>query len=342
MSLGVGAMQINGGLNYLFGVPNNKLIQGIIILIVTVLFLISAWSGLSKGIQYLSNLNMLLAAMLFIIILIVGPTILIMNMFTSSIGDYLNTLIFNSFDVAPLNSQKHEWLQSWTIYYWGWWMSWSPFVGIFIARISKGRSIREFVIAVLGVPTIISMLWFTAFGITGIEIGKQSKHIFSMPPETQLFGIFNEMPMGTILSFIAIILVGSFFITSADSATFVLGMQTSFGRLNPSSFVKIVWGVMLSAIAYVLLLSGGSTGLDALQSAAIISALPFSFVVILMMISFFKDANQERKYLGLTLQPDHQRKRTILKITQLNNLKSNRTEPETSLNVSGFIYISSR
>ena len=132
------------------------------------------------------------------------------------------------------------------------------------------------------------MLWFTAFGITGIEIGKQSKHIFSMPPETQLFGIFNEMPMGTILSFIAIILVGSFFITSADSATFVLGMQTSFGRLNPSGFVKIVWGVMLSAIAYVLLLSGGSTGLDALQSAAIISALPFSFVVILMMISFSK------------------------------------------------------
>ena len=232
-------MQINGGLNYLFGVPNNKLIQGIIILIVTVLFLISAWSGLSKGIQYLSNLNMLLAAMLFIIILIVGPTILIMNMFTFSIGEYLNTLIFNSFDVAPLNSQKHEWLQSWTIYYWGWWMSWSPFVGIFIARISKGRSIREFVIAVLGVPTIISMLWFTAFGITGIEIGKQSKHIFSMPPETQLFGIFNEMPMGTILSFIAIILVGSFFITSADSATFVLGMQTSFGRLNHPVLLKL-------------------------------------------------------------------------------------------------------
>ena len=199
------------------------------------------------------------------------------------------------------------------MYYWGWWMSWSPFVGIFIARISKGRSIREFVIAVLGVPTIISMLWFTAFGITGIEIGKQSKHIFSMPPETQLFGIFNEMPMGAILSFIAIILVGSFFITSADSATFVLGMQTSFGRLNPSGFVKIVWGVMLSAIAYVLLLSGGSTGLDALQSAAIISALPFSFVVILMMISFFKDANQERKFLGLTLQPDHQRKKDYIK-----------------------------
>ena len=137
VSLGVGAMQINGGLNYLFGVPNNKLIQGIIILIVTVLFLISAWSGLSKGIQYLSNLNMLLAAMLFIIILIVGPTILIMNMFTSSIGEYLNTLILIALMLLHLTHKKHEWLQSWTIYYWGWWMSWSPFVGIFIARISK-------------------------------------------------------------------------------------------------------------------------------------------------------------------------------------------------------------
>lgn len=318
VSLGVGAMQINGGLNYLFGIPNNKLVQGIIIFIVTILFLISAWSGLSKGIQYLSNLNMGLAAALLIIILIVGPTILIMNMFTSSIGEYLNTLIFNSFDVAPLNSQKHEWLQSWTIYYWGWWMSWSPFVGIFIARISKGRSIREFVIAVLGVPTIISMFWFTTFGVTGIEISKQSKHIFKMPPETQLFGIFNEMPLGTVLSFIAIILVGSFFITSADSATFVLGMQTSFGRLNPSSFVKIVWGIMLSAIAYVLLLAGGSTGLDALQSAAIISALPFSIVVIFMMISFFKDANQERKLLGLTLQPDHQRTKEYIQYKSKN------------------------
>lgn len=305
-------------MNYLFGIPNNKLVQGIIIFIVTILFLISAWSGLSKGIQYLSNLNMGLAAALLIIILIVGPTILIMNMFTSSIGEYLNTLIFNSFDVAPLNSQKHEWLQSWTIYYWGWWMSWSPFVGIFIARISKGRSIREFVIAVLGVSTIIGMFWFTTFGVTGIEISKQSKHIFKMPPETQLFGIFNEMPLGTVLSFIAIILVGSFFITSADSATFVLGMQISFGRLNPSSFVKIVWGIMLSAIAYVLLLAGGSTGLDALQSAAIISALPFSIVVIFMMISFFKDANQERKFLGLTLQPDHQRTKEYIQY-QLKN-----------------------
>jgi len=316
VSLGVGAMQINGGLNYLFGIPSNSLVQGIIIAIVTVLFLISAWSGLSKGIQYLSNLNMILAGLLFVAVLILGPTLLILNMVPTATGDYLNTLVFNSLDVAPLNEQKHEWMQSWTIYYWGWWMSWSPFVGIFIARISRGRSIREFVFAVLLVPTIVSIFWFTSFGLTGIETGLNTPQIFEMPLETQLFGIFNELPIGVILSFITLALIASFFITSADSATFVLGMQTAFGTLSPAGFVKIVWGLALSAIAYVLLLAGGETGLNALQSAAIISALPFSVVVILMMIAFYKDANQERKYLGLTITPNKRRMKEYIEKTK--------------------------
>ncbi|PAV30570.1 choline transporter [Virgibacillus profundi] len=307
VSLGVGAMQINGGLNYLFGIPNNQLVQGIIIAVVTVLFLYSAWTGLSKGIQYLSNLNMILAGLLFIAILILGPTLLILNMIPSATGDYLNSLLFNSLDAAPLNEQKHEWMQTWTIYYWGWWMSWSPFVGIFIARISRGRSIREFVIAILTVPTVVSIIWFSAFGLTGIEAGQNAPAIFEMSPETQLFGIFNELPISIILSFITLALIASFFITSADSATFVLGMQTAFGTLRPAAFVKIVWGLALSAIAYILLLAGGETGLNALQSAAIISALPFSVVVILMAIALYKDANQERKYLGLTLTPNKKR-----------------------------------
>ena len=307
VSLGVGAMQINGGLNYLFGIPSNQLVQGIIIAVVTVLFLFSAWSGLSKGIQYLSNLNMILAGLLFVAMLILGPTLLILNMMTSSTGDYLNTLLFNSLDVAPLNEQKQEWMHSWTIYYWGWWMSWSPFVGIFIARISRGRSIREFVFAVLLVPTFISIFWFSAFGLTGVEVGQSAPHIFNMPPETQLFGIFNELPLSIILSVVTLILIASFFITSADSATFVLGMQTAFGTLSPAGFVKIVWGLSLSTIAYILLLAGGETGLNALQSAAIISALPFSIVVILMAIALYKDANQERKFLGLTITPNKKR-----------------------------------
>lgn len=310
VSLGIGAMQINGGLNYLFDIPVGLVTQGIIIVIVTILFLYSAWSGLSKGIQYLSNANMILAGILFVVILVVGPTMLILNMMTSSTGGYLSSFLFSSFDVAPLNPQKSEWMSTWTIYYWGWWMSWSPFVGIFIARVSKGRTIREFILAVLLVPTVVSIVWFSVFGMTGISTGLENPEIFNMATEVQLFAIFNELPLGTVLSMVAVVLIACFFITSADSATFVLGMQTAHGNLTPSGKIKITWGVSLSAISFILLAAGGETGLNALQSAAIIAALPFSFVVILMMIAFYKDANNERKYLGLSITPNKERMRS--------------------------------
>ncbi|EGQ4070265.1 BCCT family transporter [Staphylococcus pseudintermedius] len=310
VSLGMGALQISGGLNYLFGLPNTIVTQSIIIVVVTILFIMSAWSGLSKGIQYLSNLNIGLGTLLLITGLIVGPTVLILNMFTSSTGSLLNSFLFNSFDAAATNPQKREWMSDWTLYYWGWWLSWSPFVGVFIARVSKGRSIREFISGVLLVPVIVSFIWFSVFGILGIETAKKHKEIFDMSAETQLFGVFNHIPLGIVLSIIALLLIASFFITSADSATFVLGMQTTNGSLNPSAFIKVTWGIAQSLIAFVLLLSGGGdgeAGLNALQSAAIISALPFSFIVILMMISFYKDANKERKFLGLTLTPNKHR-----------------------------------
>ncbi|MDT0746718.1 BCCT family transporter [Staphylococcus chromogenes] len=310
VSLGMGALQIAGGLHYLFIIPNNITTQSIIIVVVTILFIMSAWSGLSKGIQYLSNLNIGLGTVLLIAALFIGPTILILNMLTSSTGSLLNSFLFNSFDAAATNPQKREWMASWTLYYWGWWLSWSPFVGVFIARVSKGRSIREFISGVLLVPVIVSFIWFSVFGVLGIETAKKHKEIFDMSVETQLFGVFHHLPMGMVLSIIALLLIASFFITSADSATFVLGMQTTFGSQNPSAFVKVTWGVAQSLIAFVLLLSGGGdgeAGLTALQNAAIISALPFSFVVILMMISFYKDANKERKFLGLTLTPNKHR-----------------------------------
>ncbi|EJA1951760.1 BCCT family transporter [Staphylococcus pseudintermedius] len=310
VSLGMGALQISGGLNYLFGLPNTIVTQSIIIVVVTILFIMSAWSGLSKGIQYLSNLNIGLGTLLLITGLIVGPTVLILNMFTSSTGSLLNSFLFNSFDAAATNPQKREWMSDWTLYYWGWWLSWSPFVGVFIARVSKGRSIREFISGVLLVPVIVSFIWFSVFGVLGIETAKKHKEIFDMSAETQLFGVFNHIPLGIVLSIIALLLIASFFITSADSATFVLGMQTTNGSLNPSAFIKVTWGIAQSLIAFVLLLSGGGdgeAGLNALQSAAIISALPFSFIVILIMISFYKDANKERKFLGLTLTPNKHR-----------------------------------
>ncbi|EJP6627789.1 BCCT family transporter [Staphylococcus pseudintermedius] len=320
VSLGMGALQISGGLNYLFGLPNTIVTQSIIIVVVTILFIMSAWSGLSKGIQYLSNLNIGLGTLLLITGLIVGPTVLILNMFTSSTGSLLNSFLFNSFDAAATNPQKREWMSDWTLYYWGWWLSWSPFVGVFIARVSKGRSIREFISGVLLVPVIVSFIWFSVFGVLGIETAKKHKEIFDMSAETQLFGVFNHIPLGIVLSIIALLLIASFFITSADSATFVLGMQTTNGSLNPSAFIKVTWGIAQSLIAFVLLLSGGGdgeAGLNALQSAAIISALPFSFIVILMMISFYKDANKERKFLGLTLTPNkHRLKEYVAKSQQ--------------------------
>ncbi|MEB8124449.1 BCCT family transporter [Staphylococcus succinus] len=319
VSLGMGALQINGGLNYLFGVPNNVWVQAIIIIVVTILFLMSAWSGLSKGIQYLSNLNITLGAILMIAVLIIGPTILILNMMTSSTGSLLNSFLLNSFDTAAQNPQKREWMSSWTLYYWGWWLSWSPFVGIFIARVSKGRSIREFIAGVLLVPATVSFVWFSVFGVLGIETGKKNPELFNMTAETQLFGVFQEIPMGMVLSIVALVLIASFFITSADSATFVLGMQTSYGSLEPSNFVKVTWGIAQSLIAFVLLFAGGGDGakaLNAIQSAAIISALPFSFVVIMMMVSFYKDANKERKFLGLTLTPNKHRLQDYLQHQQ--------------------------
>ncbi|APR61101.1 choline transporter [Staphylococcus condimenti] len=316
VSLGMGALQINGGLNYLFGIPNNVWVQGVIIIIVTILFIASAWSGLSRGIQYLSNLNIGLGAILMIIALIVGPTVLILDMMTSSTGSLFNSFLFNSFDTAVLNPQKREWMSSWTLYYWGWWLSWSPFVGVFIARVSKGRSIREFMSGVLLVPAIVSFIWFSVFGVLGIETGKKHRELFKMAPETQLFGVFHHLPMGFVLSIVALLLIASFFITSADSATFVLGMQTSFGSLEPSSYIKVSWGIAQSLIAFILLFSGGDTGLNSLQSAAIISALPFSIIVILMMISFYKDANRERKFLGLTLTPNKHRLEEYVKYSQ--------------------------
>ncbi|RAA65918.1 BCCT family transporter, partial [Burkholderia multivorans] len=261
-------------------------------------------SGISKGIQYLSNLNIGLGTILMIVALIIGPTVLILDMLTSSTGSLLNTFLANSFDTAALNPQKREWMSGWTLYYWGWWLSWSPFVGVFIARVSKGRSIREFVSGVLLVPALVSFIWFSVFGVLGIETGKKHKEIFEMSPETQLFAVFNHLPLGIILSIVALLLIASFFVTSADSATFVLGMQTSYGSLEPASYIKVTWGVAQSLIAFILLFSGGDTGLNSLQSAAIISALPFSIVIILMMIAFYKDANRERKFLGLTLTPN--------------------------------------
>lgn len=294
-TLGFGAVQINGGLSFLYDIPVTIGVQFIIIAIVTVLFMISAWSGLGKGIKYLSNANMGLATILLLLIFIFGPTIFILNLFTDTIGTYIQSLPKMSFRIAPLDSEAHQWINDWTLFYWTWWISWSPFVGVFIARVSRGRSIREFILNVLFVPSIVSFFWFAAFGGAAIKVENSGlANISSLATEEVLFGMFEHYPAGLIASIIAMLLVATFFITSADSGTFVLGMMTTNGSHSPSNQIKIVWGVLLSAASVVLLYSGG---LQALQNMMIIAALPFSIIMALMIVSLFKSLSDEAKQI---------------------------------------------
>ncbi|WP_100009793.1 glycine betaine uptake BCCT transporter [Lentibacillus sediminis] len=289
-SLGFGAAQINGGLNHLFGINVGFTSQFIIVAIVTVLFLISAWSGLSKGIKYLSNANMVLATLLLIAILIVGPTMLILNLFTETFGLYLQNIVQWSLRTASLEGDNRGWLDAWTIFYWAWWIAWAPFVGMFIARVSKGRTIREFILGVLVVPTLIVSVWFSAFGTTAGEVQKSGVDLTQYATELVLFNMFDQLPMSGLLSMIAIFLIVSFFVTSADSATLILGIQSTNGNLQPANSVKVIWGLAQSSVALVLLYVGGLT---ALQNTIIAAALPFSFIMILMMASLVKALRRE-------------------------------------------------
>lgn len=294
-TLGFGAKQINGGLSYLFDIPINFSVQLIIVIIVTVLFIASAWSGLGKGIKYLSNTNLVLAVILLALAFILGPSILMLDLFTDSLGKYITDIAEMSFRSAPFDDAGRAWINSWTTFYWAWWIAWSPFVGLFIARISKGRTIREFLIGVTLVPSFIGFIWFTVFGSSAIEIQKSGVLDLSvLETEEVLFGVFSQFPFGAALSVVALALILSFFITSADSATFVLGMQTMNGSLTPPFQIKITWGIAQSAVALILLYSGG---LDALENILIIAALPFSVIIILMMVSLSRELMAERKTL---------------------------------------------
>ncbi|WP_305926869.1 glycine betaine transporter OpuD [Bacillus mycoides] len=295
-SLGLGAKQIAGGVSYLTSIPNSLPTQLVIIGIVTVLYMLSAQTGLDKGIKYLSNANIILAFALMIIVLFAGPTNFIMNYFTSTIGSYIQELPSMSFRLSPLNEGGNQWIQSWTIFYWAWWIAWSPFVGTFIARVSRGRTIREFVVGVLLVPTVIGALWFSVFGGTGIHMelfdgANIYGQIKEMGTEVGLFAMLDQMgSMGPALCVLAILLISTFFITSADSATFVLAMLTTHGSLNPPNRIKMVWGIVLAALASILLYVGG---LEALQTASIIAAFPFVFVIFFMIAALFKELQKE-------------------------------------------------
>ncbi|GGA83496.1 glycine betaine uptake BCCT transporter [Ornithinibacillus halotolerans] len=300
-SLGFGAIQISGGLSFLFGMEQTFLLQLIIILIVTILYMLSASTGLNKGIKYLSNTNIVLAILLMLFLLFLGPTNFILNYFTTSFGSYIQNLPSMSLRMTPFNEDNTDWIKGWTIFYWAWWIAWAPFVGTFIARVSRGRTIREFVLGVLLVPTIFGALWFTVFGGSAIHLeffDNQDiyKYVTELGEEVVLFAVLEHFPLSTFMSLLGILLISTFFVTSADSATFVLGMQTTGGRLEPPNSVKLIWGIIQSGAATVLLWQGG---LNALQTASIIAAFPFTIILLLIVASLLKSFKQEAKELEM-------------------------------------------
>ncbi|ADG83778.1 glycine betaine uptake BCCT transporter [Thermincola potens] len=292
-SLGLGTMQINSGLKYLFNIPNSIWTNIGIVAIITILFTLSALSGIGRGIKILSNTNVALAVLLLIFMAFIGPTRFLVNLMTNTVGQYMQSFLSMSLNTDPV--KQTGWVNSWTVFYWAWWIAWAPFVGGFIARISKGRTIREFVLGVLIAPVIFSFLWMGVFGGTALHLaGIQQQNIVPVVLKdiaSGLFMVFHYYPFTGVLSGLALILIITFFVTSADSATFVVGMLLSHGNLEPAASTKVFWGVIQGAIAVVLLITGGLT---ALQTASIIAAFPFMFVMVLMAYSMIMDLRREK------------------------------------------------
>jgi glycine betaine transporter len=280
-SLGLGAMQITSGLASISPLPDSFATTLGVIAIVTVLFLISSMTGLDKGIQVLSKTNILLALLLLAFMFVVGPTSYILNVLTTTLGGYLSSLLDMSLSSNPF--EGYEWTKAWTLFYWAWWISWAPFVGLFVASISRGRTVREFILGSMLVPTLLTFIWFSVFGGAGLHlqiegqvdiVGQVANNV-----SVALFQLFAQYPLTQGLTLIAVLLLMVFFITSADSATYVLSMMTSGGDLRPSNWKKLVWGLIVSATASILLFSGG---LQALQRMSITAALPFTFIMLLL------------------------------------------------------------
>jgi glycine betaine transporter len=293
-SLGLGALQITTGLGSVFDFTAGFTATVIVIAVVTVLFMISSMTGLDKGIQILSKANILLAILLLAFMLVVGPTTDIMNIFTNTIADYLASLFQMSLSTNPFRG--YEWTRSWTLFYWAWWISWSPFVGLFVASISRGRTIREFVLGALLVPTLLTFVWFSVFGGAAFNLelnqGAGIAGAVAKDVSTGLFKVYAHYPLGGVLTMITVVLLGVFFVTSADSATFVLGMMTSKGAPSPPAAKKLAWGATISVTAAVLLFTGG---LEALQRMAIAAALPFTVIMLFMCRSLIKGLQYEYK-----------------------------------------------
>jgi len=292
-SLGLGALQVNAGLAHVLGVPVGFGTQVVLIAVITALATLSVASGLDKGIRLLSNANLILATVLLLFVFVVGPTTFLLRTFVQNLGGYIDQFAERSFYMYAYD--PNDWLRDWTLFYWGWWIAWSPFVGMFIARISRGRTIREFTLGVLLVPTGFTFAWMTVFGDSALYLHLSgATQAVSQAVQSDvtlaLFVFLEQYPLATISSWLAMVLIVTFFITSADSAALVVSTIAAGGRDNVPVLQRIFWAVSSGVIAAVLLASGG---LQALQTAAIASALPFAVVMLLICYGLWRGLQRE-------------------------------------------------
>jgi choline/glycine/proline betaine transport protein len=308
-SLGFGVLQVNAGFAHLFGLPVTPQVQIVLIAVITGMATLSAGTGLDKGVKRLSELNIILAIALLLFVLAAGSTVFLLEAYVQNIGTYLSEVVQRTFRMYAY--EPNAWLGKWTLFYWGWWISWSPFVGMFIARISRGRTIRQFVGGVLLVPVLFTFLWMTVFGNTAIrlDLGGTAPIVQTVADNlpVALFEVLEQLPLSTIASGLATLLVITFFVTSADSGALVIDMITSGAAPNPPVWQRIFWAVCAGLVAAVLLLAGG---LQALQTAALASALPFAVVMLLMCYGLLRALQTESEGSAIDLsnaadtQPD--------------------------------------
>lgn len=296
-SLAMGTLMVRSGMSAVFGTEQDVTMSMIIIVVMTACFLLSACTGVDKGIKILSNINMIVAILILLVVLFGGPTAYLFQAFIYAIGDYMIQLIpmsFKTYAYTPAGSWN--WFHGWTLTYLIWWLAWGPFVGIFIARISRGRTIREFVIYVVGVPTIVSMLWFAAFGGAAIHIqlfgdaGIADKVFADVAGA--LFEFFKYFPGTTLLNFLALCLIFIFLVTSADSGTFVISMMTSAGNLNPPTRLKLIWGLIITGITVATIVT---ESVKVAKAMAITGAIPFTFIIIMQLAAFFRVIREDPK-----------------------------------------------
>jgi choline/carnitine/betaine transport len=295
-SLGLGALQIGSGVEVLGWIGEaGTLLVIAIVAILTLAFVASAVSGISRGIQWLSNINMVLALLLAVFVFVAGPTVFILNLLPTTLGDYASQIAsMSARSAASGDAATETWLSSWTIFYWAWWISWTPFVGMFLARISRGRTIRQFVVGVILIPSSVSLVWFAVFGGAAIGEQRDGTDLFSRgTPESQLFGMLDNLPLAGASSLLVMALVAIFFVSGADAASVVMGTLSQRGTLEPTRSTVAFWGVATGGVAMLMLWTGGSDALNGLQTMTIIVAAPFAVVMIGMCVSLYRDITRD-------------------------------------------------